>query len=62
MGFQIMGMEVPTEKTEYRRVIQKAKTPTSSEFWKVGMIAGAGIAFVGFIGFFIFVLMSLIPM
>lgn len=54
-------MEVPKDLTSYVRVLKLASTPSTSEFSQVSLVAGAGILFVGAIGFVIFVLMSFMP-
>ncbi len=46
-------MDVPYDLTSYVRVLKMATTPTTNEFLQVSKIAGAGILFVGFIGFII---------
>ena len=62
MSFEIFGMEIPTEYSAYKRILQKAKTPTGKEARRTALIAIGGIALVGSIGVFIASLMSLIPM
>ena len=54
-------MEVPYDLTSYVRVLKLASTPSWNEFSQVSKIAGAGILLIGFIGFVIFAIMSLIP-
>jgi protein transport protein SEC61 subunit gamma-like protein len=54
-------MEVPKDITSYVRVLKLASTPSFQEFSQVALIAGAGIGFVGLIGFLIFVVMSFLP-
>ncbi len=46
-------MDVPYDLTSYVRVLKMATTPTAEEFKQVAKIAGAGIVFVGIIGFII---------
>jgi protein transport protein SEC61 subunit gamma-like protein len=46
-------MDVPYDLTSYVRVLKMASTPTSEEFLQVSKIAGAGILFIGFMGFII---------
>ncbi|SEV83544.1 protein translocase SEC61 complex subunit gamma [Natrinema salifodinae] len=46
-------MDVPYDLTSYVRVLKLAETPTTEEFLQVSKIAGAGILFVGLIGFLI---------
>ncbi|MDL5361633.1 protein translocase SEC61 complex subunit gamma [Halalkalicoccus sp. NIPERK01] len=54
-------MNVPTDINSYVRVLKFATTPAWEEFSRVALIAGAGIALVGTIGFLMFVLMSYLP-
>ena len=54
-------MKVPYDLNSYIRVLKLASTPTWGEFWQVSKIAGAGVLLVGFLGFVIFAIMSLIP-
>ncbi|MFC6836411.1 protein translocase SEC61 complex subunit gamma [Halomarina ordinaria] len=54
-------MEVPKDLSSYIRVLKLASTPSREEFTQVSLIAGAGIALVGFIGFIIFVIMAFLP-
>lgn len=54
-------MEVPKDLTSYVRVLKLASTPSSEEFSQVSLIAGAGIALVGLLGFIIFVIMTFVP-
>ena len=48
-------------KGKYGRVIRMARKPTPEEFRKSSIIAAAGIAILGALGFLIFYLMSFIP-
>ena len=54
-------MNVPYDLNSYIRVLKLASTPSTDEFLQVSKIAGAGIILVGFIGFLIFAIMSLLP-
>jgi len=54
-------MKVPYDLNSYIRVLKLASTPSTDEFLQVSQIAGAGIILVGFIGFLIFAVMSLLP-
>ena len=54
-------MDVPYDLNSYIRVLKLASTPSTDEFLQVSKIAGAGILLIGFIGFLIFAVMSLIP-
>jgi protein transport protein SEC61 subunit gamma-like protein len=46
---------------DYQRVLKLASKPSGEEMKVVAGVAGAGLVLVGFIGFAIFALMSLIP-
>jgi protein transport protein SEC61 subunit gamma-like protein len=54
-------MKTPTELSSYVRVLKLASTPSWQEFSQVAKIAGAGILFVGFVGFLIYVVMFVLP-
>jgi len=55
-------MDVPYDLNSYIRVLLKlASTPSTDEFLQVSKIAGAGILLIGFIGFLMFAIMSLLP-
>ncbi|AZQ13992.1 MULTISPECIES: protein translocase SEC61 complex subunit gamma [Halorubrum] len=54
-------MDVPYDLNSYIRVLKLASTPSSDEFLQVSKIAGAGILLIGFIGFLMFAVMSLLP-
>jgi protein translocase subunit secE/sec61 gamma len=54
-------MDVPYDLNSYLRVLKLASTPSTDEFLQVSKIAGAGILLVGFLGFLIFAVMSLLP-
>jgi len=54
-------MDVPYDLNSYIRVLKLASTPSTDEFLQVSKIAGAGIVLIGFIGFLIFAVMSLLP-
>ncbi|ESS05002.1 MAG: protein translocase subunit secE/sec61 gamma [uncultured archaeon A07HR67] len=54
-------MDVPYDLNSYIRVLKLASTPSTDEFLQVSKIAGAGILLVGFLGFLIFAVMSLLP-
>lgn len=51
-------MDIPTNLSAYIRVLRLAATPSSEEFNRVALIAGAGILLVGTIGFIVFAIMS----
>jgi protein transport protein SEC61 subunit gamma and related proteins len=46
---------------KYLRVLKLARTPTREEFQKIALVAAAGIALVGLIGFIIYELFLLTP-
>ena len=54
-------MDVKYDLNSYDRVLKLASTPSWGEFSQVGLIAGAGIVLVGFLGFVIFALMTVVP-
>ncbi|MGQ3327862.1 MULTISPECIES: protein translocase SEC61 complex subunit gamma [Halorubrum] len=54
-------MDVPYDLNSYIRVLKLASTPGTDEFLQVSKIAGAGILLIGFIGFLMFAIMSLLP-
>jgi protein transport protein SEC61 subunit gamma-like protein len=54
-------MDVPYDLTSYVRVLKLASTPSWQEFSRVALIAGAGVALVGLLGFIMFIVMSFIP-
>ena len=54
-------MNVPYDLNSYIRVLKLASTPSTDEFLQVSQIAGAGIILIGFIGYLIFAIMSLLP-
>ncbi|ELZ36996.1 preprotein translocase subunit SecE [Halorubrum saccharovorum DSM 1137] len=54
-------MDVPYDLNSYIRVLKLASTPSTDEFLQVSKIAGAGILLIGFIGFLMFAVMSLLP-
>lgn len=47
---------------KYVRVLKLATTPDLDEFLDVAKIAGLGVILIGFIGYTIYILMSLLPM
>lgn len=46
---------------KYLRVLKLARTPTREEFQKIALVAAAGIALVGLIGFIIYELFLISP-
>lgn len=45
-------------KGKYARIIKMAKKPSRDEYLKVILITGAGIAILGLLGFFIYLIMG----
>ena len=54
-------MDIKLDLASYVRVLKLASTPSWNEFSKIAKIAGAGIVFVGLLGFIIFAVMSFVP-
>ncbi|MFC4358594.1 protein translocase SEC61 complex subunit gamma [Halobium salinum] len=54
-------MDVKYDLSAYVRVLKMASTPSWEEFSQVALIAGAGVILVGFLGFLIFAVMSVLP-
>ena len=46
---------------KYWRVLKLARTPTRDEFQKIALVAAAGIAIIGMIGFIIYEMMMVFP-
>jgi protein transport protein SEC61 subunit gamma-like protein len=46
---------------KYWRILKLARTPKRDEFQKIALVAAAGIAIVGLIGFIIYEIMLLLP-
>jgi protein transport protein SEC61 subunit gamma-like protein len=46
---------------KYLRVLKLARTPTREEFQKIALVAAAGVALVGIIGFIIYELFLIVP-
>lgn len=53
-----IDLGIPTEWSEYRRVLNMVKTPDEEEFLRVAGITLAGIGLIGLIGFIIYTLMT----
>lgn len=47
--------------SEYYRVLQFATDPTREEMVNTGVVAGASIVVIGFIGYVMYALMSVLP-
>ncbi len=52
---------VPLRLGEYIRVLKLTRKPTMEEFTVIAKVAGAGILLVGFIGFIIYLLITVLP-
>ncbi len=52
---------VPLRFSEYMRVLKLTRKPTKDEFTIIAKVAGAGILLVGFIGFIIYLLITVMP-
>ena len=52
---------VPLRWGEYLRVLKLTRKPTKDEFAVIAKVAGAGILLVGFIGFVIYLLITVMP-
>ena len=46
---------------EYIRVLKLTRKPSKEEFSVIAKVAGAGILLVGFIGFIIYLLITVLP-
>ena len=52
---------VPLRLGEYIRVLKLTRKPSKEEFSIIAKVAGAGILLVGFIGFIIYILITVMP-
>lgn len=52
---------VPLRLGEYGRVLKLTRKPTREEFTVIAKVAGAGILLVGFIGFIIYLIITVMP-
>ncbi|VVB93019.1 Protein translocase subunit SecE [uncultured archaeon] len=52
---------VPLRLGEYVRVLKLTRKPSREEFTVIAKVAGAGILLIGFIGFIIYLLITVIP-
>ncbi|MCX6694111.1 MAG: protein translocase SEC61 complex subunit gamma [Methanomicrobiales archaeon] len=46
---------------KYLRVLKLARTPSRDEFQKIALVAAAGVALIGIIGFALYELMLVVP-
>ncbi len=56
-----MPMNIPLSLGEYTRVLKLTRKPTREEFTIIAKVAGAGILLIGFIGFIIYLLITVLP-
>lgn len=59
--FEDKEAPVPLKLSEYLRVLKLTRKPTREEFTVIAKVAGAGILLVGFIGFIIYLLITVLP-
>jgi len=52
---------IPLRLGEYIRVLKLTRKPSKEEFLVIAKVAGAGILLVGFIGFIIYILITVMP-
>lgn len=52
---------VPLRLSEYLRVLKLTRKPSREEFTVIAKVAGAGILLIGFIGFIIYLLITVMP-
>lgn len=52
---------VPLRLNDYLRVLKLTRKPSREEFSVIAKVAGAGILLVGFIGFIIYILITVMP-
>lgn len=46
---------------QYVRILKLTRKPSNEEFLTISKVAGAGILIIGVIGFFIYLIMVLLP-
>ena len=56
-----MPANLPLSLGEYIRVLKLTRKPTREEFTIIAKVAGAGILLIGFIGFIIYLLITVMP-
>ncbi len=56
-----MPGNIPLSLGEYTRVLKLTRKPTREEFLVIAKVAGAGILLIGFIGFIIYLLITVMP-
>lgn len=52
---------VPLRLSEYIRILKLTRKPSREEFTVIAKVAGAGILLIGFIGFIIYILITVMP-
>ena len=52
---------IPLRLGEYMRVLKLTKKPSREEFSVIAKVAGAGILLIGFIGFIIYLFITVMP-
>jgi protein transport protein SEC61 subunit gamma-like protein len=57
---ELLG-NVPLRLGEYLRVLKLTRKPSRDEFKVIAKVAGAGILLIGFIGFIIYLLITVLP-
>ncbi|VVB84768.1 Protein translocase subunit SecE [uncultured archaeon] len=56
-----MPTSISFRLSEYTRVLKLTRKPSREEFTVIAKVAGAGILLIGFIGFIIYLLITVIP-
>jgi len=56
-----LQLNIPFSLSEYTRVLKLTRKPTREEFTVIAKVAGAGILLIGFIGFIIYLLITVMP-
>jgi len=56
-----MSLSIPFNLSEYTRVLKLTRKPSREEFTIIAKVAGAGILLIGFIGFIIYLLITVMP-
>ncbi len=56
-----MSGNIPLSLGEYTRVLKLTRKPSREEFIVIAKVAGAGILLIGFIGFIIYLLITVMP-
>lgn len=56
-----MPKSISFNLSEYMRVLKLTRKPSREEFTVIAKVAGAGILLIGFIGFIIYLLITVIP-